>query len=267
MSKSYEEKFFHCYATANDKKLFFWDLLNLLRIQRNPSGVKEIQLYIAISKAKPVSSSDKIFVRVVKSLFKKHPNVNLRKIFFKENSGRDFSSYGSLKRLVEKEASAQDYVFFQNRSGYGPFRKGWYKMMIAQFEKYETTALCGSTINFKDHPLRSNRSNVPHVQTYAFLTKFNFLQMLGDDFPGEKEDVRLNIILKGEIELSQFFIRKGYGITCIEWPEEIITNDSTPRTSYDIKKNVVQDHSFYHRTFFSQNWRSFKWMLNKGENQ
>lgn len=121
-----------------------------------------------------------------------------------------------------------------------------------QFEKYDLTALCGSTINFKDHPNRSQRNDVPHIQTYAFLTKISFLEMLGNSFPGKDEISRIEIILKGEIGLSQFFLNKGYGITCMEWPDKFIVNNSRPINNIDVKSNVTKQHQFYHRLYYNK---------------
>ena len=74
-------------------------------------------------------------------------------------------------------------------------------------------------------------------------------------FPGHQEISRINIILKGEIGLSQFFLQKGYGITCMEWPEDYISAESVPLNNKDIKSNVSQDHQFYHRNFCNRTGR------------
>jgi len=74
--------------------------------------------------------------------------------------------------------------------------------------------------------------------------------MLGDIFPGSNQAERLNIICDGEIELSQFFLRKKHKITCIEWPDEEISNQTSPISLLDIKAKVVAKHYFYHRKYF-----------------
>jgi len=252
MSNLINNKCFHCYATANDDRFYYRDIQNLLRIKNTYSGVDKIELFIAISEVNKINCLDRIFVWATKKLFFRHKSIDLKKIFFKSNIGRDFSSYSIMKGLIQAEATPSDYVFFQNRSGYGPFRKGWLKEIILQFEKYDGTAICGSTINFSDHPNRSLRNDLPHVQTYAFLTKILFLEMLGRSFPGEEESSRLEIILQGEIGLSQFYINRGYGITCMEWPDEYITNDSKTINNKDIKDNVAQPHQFYHKVYLNK---------------
>jgi hypothetical protein len=247
-----ENKYFHCYATANDDRFYYRDIQNLLRIKNTDPGVTKIQLYVAISEVEKINSIDRTFIWAVKKLFYQHPSIVLKKIFFKTNIGRDFSSYSIMNYFIKDEAAPDDYVFFQNRSGYGPFREGWLNEIILQYKKFDRTAICGSTINFRDHPNRSQKKDLPHVQTYAFLTKILFLEKLGNFFPGAKESSRLEIILQGEIGLSQFFIRRGFGITCMEWPDEYINNESKPINNKDIKDSVAQSHQFYHKVFLNK---------------
>ncbi len=128
-----------------------------------------------------------------------------------------------------------------------------YEEFITQFEKFDSTALCGSTINYKDHPSRSERRDMPHVQTYALLTKAGFLKMIESAFPGADETERSKIILEGEIGLSQFYLNKDYGITCMEWTDRLITNNSKPISDTDIKEFVSADHQFYHRKYIANN--------------
>ncbi len=247
-----EVQYFHCYATANDSKFYFEDFNNLLNIKSNFSGVDKLILYIAISKVKPVNFIDRIFVNLVKKMFQGHPTVRLESVFFKENIGRDFSSYSLLYKKIEEKASVNDFVFFQNRSASGPYKKRWIEDFVHQYQKFDNIALCGSTINFNDHPKRSKRTNLPHVQTYAFLTKVKFLKMLKNEFPAENETDRLKIITNGEIALSQFFINKGFDITSMEWPSNAINNDTSPISNSDCKNNVVYNHQFYHRRYFKK---------------
>ncbi|GAB3658921.1 hypothetical protein GCM10028791_32150 [Echinicola sediminis] len=178
MSRIVTGNFFHCYATANDKRLYLRDIQNLVRIKNAGHGVKQVVLYIAISEVRGVNFFDKLFVKTVKKLFHQHPDIELRSIYFKGNKGRDFSSYASLHRKVKDQAGKEDFIFFQNRSAYGPYRKNWLASFKEQFEKFDDVAICGSTINFNDHHERSTAS-APHVQSYAFLTKLKYLEMFG----------------------------------------------------------------------------------------
>ncbi|QDH78410.1 hypothetical protein FKX85_04920 [Echinicola soli] len=252
MQQNQEAKFFHCYATANDNRLFIKDILNLVRLKHSDPGVEKVMLYIAISKVKPVGFMDRVFVNTVRKMFAEHPSIELQDICFKENKGRDFSSYATLYRKVKQLACAEDYIFFQNRSAFGPFENNWLKAFVKQLNRFPDVAMCGSTINFQDHHERSN-SLMPHVQTYVFITKQKFLKMFGDAFPAESEEERLQIILKGEIGLSQFFLQKGYRVTCMEWPEKSISATCSSLSGTDIKTNVCAKHQFYHRKYFRRN--------------
>ena len=253
MSEKSNIQYFHCYATANDNSLYFEDIKNLINIRNNCSGAKKVELYIAISKVKKQDFLDKLFVNTIKKMFAQHSTIVLKDIFFKKNTGRDFSSYSYLNKKIQAIASPNDYVFFQNRSACGPFRKNWFEEFLIQYEKFNSVALCGSTINFKDHPSIGEKNDLPHIQSYAFLTKVKFLKMLGNSFPGENETQRLKIIREGEIGMSQVFLERGYGITCMEWKEELITLNSAPLSKTDCKATVVANHQFYHRKYFKKN--------------
>ncbi|MCS4433481.1 hypothetical protein [Aquiflexum gelatinilyticum] len=224
-----------------------------MRIKNCNPGLDKIVLFIAISKVKEISSYDEFFVKTVKKIFLGHPSIELREIYFKDNTGRDFSSFQSLFEKVKITADPEDYILFQNRSGYGPFHENWYSQFVKQFEKFDSIALCGSTINFLDHPKRSLRNDLPHVQTYSFLTKVYFMDMLGKAFPASNETKKLDIVLNGEIEMSQFFLRNNIKITCMEWPDLAISNQTIPPISSDIKTKVKARHYFYHRMYFRKN--------------
>ena len=243
-------KYFHCYATGNDFRFFRQDFKNLKRIKNIVSGVDEIYLFIAVSKVRRFNFFDIIFKKIVQKMFKNHPAIKLVGIIFKSNIGRDFSSYQAMFEKIKPLVSDNDYVFFQNRSGYGPFRENWYKNFVEQFEKFPSVAICGSTINFCDHPFISSNNDMAHVQTYSFLTKVSFLKLFGEDFPAINETDKLKIIANGEIVLSQFFLNKGYKITSIEWPNEVIAKDTIAFNNYDIKDRPTKKHYFYHREYF-----------------
>src|SRR5690606_2606322 len=175
---------FHCYATANDSFFYMKDLRNLRRIKDLDPGVDRVFLFIAVSEVRQSNPMDRLFVTMAKAMFRDHATITLVELFSKSNIGRDFSSYELLLNKVKKIASDEDYILFQNRSGYGPFRTGWYKIFVQQFERFGDVALCGSTINFLDHPSRSLKADLPHIQTYSFLSTLHFMKMLGDRFPG-----------------------------------------------------------------------------------
>jgi len=246
-------KHYLCYATANDNRTYMQDIKNLVNLCKHKHGVDSLYLYIAISKVNEISMFDKVFANTVRSMFADCETIDLVEIFFKDNIGRDFSSYSLMNKKIQQIASKDDLVFFKNRSACGPFKDDWYSLYVKQFALHEKIALVGSTINFNDHPERSYRTNLPHIQTYAFLTQVKFLKMLKDSFPGEKETERLNIITHGEIGLSQFFLNKGYFINCLEWPDELVDSNSKKLALSDCKDSVNQDHPFYHRRYMRKN--------------
>jgi hypothetical protein len=257
MTQTSPPQFFHCYATANDDKLFIEDINNIISLTQKCSGVGPTNLYIAISTAREKDHWDELFTSVITSLLSHHDNITLKEIFFKGNTGRDFSSYARMTEKVLKVSSPNDYVFFQNRSACGPFIDNWLDIFLLQYNKFDSVALCGSSINFLDHPSRSQRDDLPHIQTYAFLTTAYYLQMLDGYFPGENEIERLDIIVNGEIGLSQFFLNKGNNITCLEWPDERVTRDSISLASVDVKYNVTENHPFYHRHYMKKNKKKY----------
>ena len=267
--KSKGQQYFHCYATANDKRHYFNDIQNLMRIRHFYTGVEKVSLFIAISEANKINFFDNLFVNTVNKIFQKNTLIRVEGIFFKPNIGRDFSSYQYLLQKVKRIANEQDYILFQNRSAYGPFCNDWYKKFVTQFEKFDNIALCGSTINFMDHPNRSLNNNLPHVQTFVILSKLYFMNLFKDGFPGASESDRTNIILNGEIGLSHFFLNENYKITCIEWPELAISKNSKALVNTDIKNDVSENHAFYHRRYFKKNktnriiWRYYFYFLFK----
>lgn len=251
---SAKPKHFHCYATANDSRLYLRDLKNLKRLKNTHSGVQTISLFIAISNVRNENWFDKLFAKRVYSIFENHSKIKVIEILHKTNIGRDFSSYKFMLDRVKAISTDNDFIFFQNRSARGPFITNWYQLFIDQFQKFDSIALCGTTINFNDHPSRSERNDLPHIQTYSFLSTLFFMNQLGDNFPGSDETERLEIITKGEIGLSQFFLKENK-ITCMEWPDKAIDNQSQPPQNVDVKSNVTLEHCFYHRSYFRRNKR------------
>lgn len=245
-------KYHHCYATANDDKYYYNDLKNLLRLKKVAPGVNSIYLYISISKVRELGSYDKFFVWFVKRCFRHHKIITLQSITFKTNVGRDFSSYNLMLEKVKQDSQRDDFVFFQNRSGFGPLKPNWYLDFIEQFEKFKNTAFVGSTISFLDFPLRSNRTDLPHVQTYAFLSKISILKLLENGFPGQNRRERSQIICDGEIGLSQMLLNDGFGISCMEWPESFINLNSEPIMKLDPRGKVEKEHQFLHKVCFKE---------------
>lgn len=247
------QKYYHCYVTANEKRLYLGDIGNLLQISKMDSGCNnKVQLIIAISEVKPKGIWDSIFIKIAKNIFKNHPQIELRDVFFKSNLGRDFSSFGRMKEWVINDSdSDNNYIFFQNRSGQGPFLNNWYGDYIRQFNKFQNVAICGASINFNDYYKLSDRTDLPHVQTFAFMSQVRYMKMIPSSFPGEKETDRTQVISKGEIGLSQFFLKKGFGITCMKWKENLVLDDTRIDSILDVN-GQPDKQAFHHRYFFRE---------------
>lgn len=215
-------RYFISYASANDDVSFYVDYLHFRNRSRFRSGVPKTELFVAISEVIPFTPLQHDIWAAFYRRFSV-TEIELSSVSFKSNIGRDFSSHALNLRLISKQASSGDYVLFLNRSAYGPLCDDWYGAYVKQFERYEGTALCSSTINLAGHPsLEADGGNTAHVQTYSFLGQFPFLNKFLESFPGEHEDTRLGVIEHGEIGLSQWVTRKGNHITCLAWPNHVL---------------------------------------------
>ena len=100
-----------------------------------------------------------------------------------------------------------------------------------------------------DHDYRSFNV-IPHVQSYAFLSKAGVMNNIIDVFPGVKETTRLGVITKGEILLSQLLMSKGYQITSLNDKEGLIGIELMDEIKE--KKNISEEQKlanglpFYH---------------------
>jgi hypothetical protein len=240
------------YATANDSSFMIKDFKNAFLLWVSKPGVARVSILVSVALVKKPGIILKSFVGMVALLFKNHSAYKLDGIYFRDNKGRDFGSYAFLWRKIKERIGKDDFVFFQNRSAYGPMRNGWYCIYINVFMKHPHTGICGTTINLKDHSHRSQDVK-QHVQTYAFLCRKGSLESIDDVFPGENEKTRICTIINGEIELSQVIMRNGFTISCLEEPEKIVCNNgdvSLPPDYADAKTNPKRKHPFVHKSYF-----------------
>ena len=210
-------------------------------MKKHPSGIPLVTIFVAISRVRAEAREEITITKRLQAIFAKNPSLKLGKIVFKNNTGRDFSSHARNLEFIFKIASEDDLVLCLNRSAYGPLMPQWYQLFISQYKKYPGIGLCGITINFLGHPKRPTSGSSTHVQSYAFLTKVSTLRPYIGNFPGEHAIDRLDVITDGEIGLSQRLLERGYGLTCLAWPEHVFTREfptvpTLPRR--DIKKEV-----------------------------
>ncbi len=216
-------RFYLAYLTANDAPLYLADFLNFrnMALHDPGAGIAKICVYIAASGVQPFGDNDRAAFSGLVQLSERCRWLEVRRIFFKGNVGRDFSSAEVCLQAIGEEAGPSDYVLVRNRSGYGPLRAGWYRDYVEQFERFSETGLVGSTINPASHLPVSGPT--VHVQTYAYLSQWRHLQPLAANFPGAAATDRPSVITGGEIGLSRAMLERGLGISCLQWRAELFT--------------------------------------------
>ena len=205
------------YVTANDT-LFFKDYIHFCHMLKYPPGVDPVRFYLVVAETKPFTTFQKRMLRLLMGMIAKAKHYQPQAIIFRSNAGRDFGSVKDALDHISKNAQPGDYVMVRNRSARGPFRDHWYKAFVDQLSIDPKTALVGNTISWNDHPKRKLTENVRHVQTYAYLSQWKYLQMLMEDFPGRYATDHLEAVLQGEIELSQQLMQRGYKMTSLQYP-------------------------------------------------
>ena len=214
------------YLTATDSRSHAADYLNLTNMVRYHPGVEKIVLFIAISRVSSERRDDPRAVACLLREVQKCPWLELRSVFWKSNIGRDFSSAAVCLNAMRDSAAAEDFVMVRNRSAYGPFEDSWYAKYVVQYERFANTGLVGSTINFLGHPLRPTPNPATHVQTYVYLSQWKHLEPFLTDYPGARCAERLDLIEQGEIGLSQSIMKRGLGLSCLQWPNACLPQSS-----------------------------------------
>lgn len=234
---------FLSYSTANDDPYYKADFYNFNNLALIKSGVLELYVFISISEVYPKSKIDDYVISKLVKIIEKNKKIKVHCCEFKSNIGRDFSSSHNNLLKIREHCQKDDYILFLNRSSYGPIKKNWYLKYVMQFEKHPNTGLCGNTINFSNHPdLPTIKGEFyTHIQTYLFLTKMKYFEEIVENFPARNIEDRLSLIKNGEIGLSKYFLKHGFSISCLFWPEKFYNSErlfdkDLPQT--DIKKNV-----------------------------
>lgn len=209
---------------------------------RDP-GVPGVEITVAISRVRPFSTMDR---RAIDGLIRRAASsrrLNVRVVIWKGNIGRDFSSARACLASIAEVAADHDFVMVRNRSAYGPLTDSWYHAYVRQYEKFPSTGLVGSTINFSGHPRRPTGGDSIHVQTYVYVSQWQHLKVLVPDYPGSQCDDRLELIVAGEIALSRRIMDRGLRLTCLHWPDHAFDSLTRPDPSLpraDIKRSVVR---------------------------
>jgi len=213
---------FMSYSTANDDPSFGRDIVNFENFATRNPGPCSIALYISVSEVLPRGNHENKTLERLRKLVESSKVFHVQSIQYKSNIGRDFSSAKENLRRIVQVGSPSDYIFFSNRSAFGPLRDSWYEQFIAQFEKFSAIGLCGNTIN---RPCLNNPAHTHdlHVQTYAYLTTVKHFVDLACFMPGEKARTRQETIDQGELELSRHIFTEGLGLTSLAWPDHSFT--------------------------------------------
>lgn len=238
------------YLTATDSRSHAADYLNLTNMVRYHPGVEKIVLFIAISRVSSERRDDPRAVACLLREVQKCPWLELRSVFWKSNIGRDFSSAAVCLNAMRDSAAAEDFVMVRNRSAYGPFEDSWYAKYVVQYERFANTGLVGSTINFLGHPLRPTPNPATHVQTYVYLSQWKHLEPFLTDYPGARCAERLDLIEQGEIGLSQSIMKRGLGLSCLQWSDTCFTAEQprAPELPAEDIKSLVKGLPFTHRS-------------------
>ena len=260
---------FLIYTTANETN-FLIDYINILKMCELNPGVAKVELVIVVSAVDAGSQKSNIALEYIKRLLDVSEWLELKGVFFKSNIGRDFSSAQYGLQVISNIASDEDVVMIRNRSAYGPFKSDWYATYVDFFDSIKTFGLIGNTMNQSGHPKLEHAKNdiTCHVQTYLYLSVFGILKKLIDDFPGVYESNRIQLINKGELELSRKIMNEGFVIGCIYWPDSpfgkaIYNYPDLPQG--DIKNQILGlpfEHRYSEVKYFD-NFLEWKWRWKK----
>jgi hypothetical protein len=232
-----ERRHYLAYLTANDSKLYVADFLNFRHMVRFGPGVPKLLVYVAVSAVHPFGDCDHAALEGLVQLTRDCSWLEVRRVMLKGNVGRDFSSAEACLQAIAEDARPDDFVMVRNRSAHGPLRDGWYREYVEQFGRFANTGLVGSTINFRCHlPLEGLAT---HVQTYVYLSQWKHLQPLAAAYPAASCTDRRDVITKGEAGLSQSFLERGLGLSCLHWPWEQFTRER-PNADYLPQDDIKQ---------------------------
>ncbi|HUR31640.1 MAG TPA: hypothetical protein VMZ69_09415 [Saprospiraceae bacterium] len=242
-------KYFIAYMTANDTPYFHIDYFNLINMFLHDPGVKQVHLYIAVSQVQEFTHLQK---RILSAILQAADNcewLTCEEVILKSNIGRDFSSLQQCLLAMSSTACDDDFILVRNRSSRGPYMSQWYKKYVDLMTAKENIAIVGSTIGLIDHLSRGRTKDVPHVQTYAYLSQWKYFSYLLPDFPGRNAVNKDDAIMDGEIELSQRILKTGAKITSLQKPDMIIDihNQNDPVLSTYLPHLSFSEIPMFHR--------------------
>jgi hypothetical protein len=123
------------YATANDRRGFFRDLLNFGRLAAFDPGVPQVDLFIAAGELESGGKSDCRDLAWLCRLAETNSRLRVRKlVFFKPDRGEDAGSRARCLSAMAGESPPGDYVLCLDRETFGPLGAGWYAHYVRHME-------------------------------------------------------------------------------------------------------------------------------------
>jgi hypothetical protein len=138
-------------------------------------------------------------------------------VFFRDDRGLALGAYDFGYQLLARRGYRGD-VLFMSSSVVGPCEHGWVLKYRGQFRRHPNVGLCGIGLNSHDTSA-ADGPFAPHVQAYFMYTNMGVLSdALGPCLLNADVRDELDVIRRGEIEMSQRVLDAGYSITSPAFP-------------------------------------------------
>ena len=139
---------------------------------------------------------------------------------FRDNRGMDIGAYSEGLGYLRTKNHIGD-VLFLNSSVAGPAEHNWLSKYRRLLYAKERAGLVGISLNSSNTCLES-RPFAPHVQSFFLYTNMDILnQLFPNGFNGansENPSCKDDLVLSGEIGISEKFLAAGYGICSSTFP-------------------------------------------------
>lgn len=138
-------------------------------------------------------------------------------VVFRGDQGLTLGAYDWGYQLLARRGYRGD-VSFMSSSVVGPCEHGWLLKYRGQFRRHPNVGLCGIGLNSHDTSAEDGPF-APHVQAYFMYTNMQVLShALGPRLLNADVRDELDVIRRGEIEVSRRVLDAGYSITSPAFP-------------------------------------------------
>lgn len=201
----------------------------------HPAGVRFFVLLVV---------NEPLELRVYEDLAASFPFV--KTLLRRDNVGMGHGAYAAGYEYLRQEGYVGE-VAFMNTSCVGPNSAGWLLKYQELFRSRPDIGLCGVTLN--SHDTDRTQQFMPHVQSYFVYTNTDIMDFVVASegvFPGANIVTGVgDVVVGGEIRLSQAVLDAGYAITCAHpafrkycfrksrWP--ILDDLAWPCPRYDVR--------------------------------